>query len=1291
MNENNAYIFDIEEPTSWVFEGEQVWVAGWFISKTGAVFTDIRAVIEGIPYLGILGMPRPEIEQRYRGHAGLPHAGFLLHLKPPRRARELRIELRDAGHNWVEIWRTPIKVRHGDRTIGRLDPRVVPKQLRRLLQARHVDPASVEPLAERLALEAAAVPLNPLPKPPFHGALERPELVGATQYGKVRCEGWLIHETKKISRLIASTDPLAENELDYGNRERPAAAALFPGHPHAARSQFFGLLDIDETAPGPALVKLFAEFEDGSREFVLARRFHARPCTEWEQPLPVFHRADFLAVTRAFLSACRRHEIRLRRPGELWRALRTAYQDFRREAPRWQPPPAGASDSYADWIATNRPTGRLRRVWADDATTLLARGPVITLVIDTNAAPPGHAADLLHSLTAQAYPKWEAWFVGPAAPASADARCHHEKCPESRDRIRALNAAAHQATGTWLAFLPAGSRLAPDALLAVAEQATAQPAMEFIYTDEDQMDDVGGRSTPNFKPDWSPTLTLAGTFPGQLSVLRRERFLQAGSLREGFGEATWPDLLLRATDELPAERIAHLPLVLHHARAGRPVERDLADPVYEHTRQAVLAAVQRRHWHAEPFLPELGHQLRQCFMQLRWAPHPPDRRAVTIVIPTRDRLHLLQECVELLDETVDWRFAKLVIVDDHSRDADAVRYLDAIQRRQDLRCVVVRPADRAAPFNYSHLVNLALPHADTPLLLHLNNDVNALERGWLEEMAGWFAQPDIGVVGAKLIYPDRTLNHTGIVTGPHGGLADTPYARVSEREAPPIWHALAREVSAVTGACLMTRTDLYRRLGGFDEAELGVAYNDVDYCLRVRAAGQRVLYTPQAKLMHWGSATRGVTFDAAEHIAFVRRHGALRDSCLNPNLALEAGRLAVRGDRFVHGRRAGRLRLLLLTHNLNYEGAPWFLLEYARWMAREAGFGLEVLAAQDGPLRPEFEALGAHITLIDVRPLFGAHDEEMFHARLADIKHSLDWEQIDLVVCNTLINFWGVPLAARADKPSLLYIHESTSIRRFFWDSLDHRLHHLVGEALEGATRALFLCPATQAYYEAHGRNGNFRIVPSWVRLEDIAAFRAAHPRGETRRLLGYAEDEVVIANIGTVCERKGQHIFLRAIDHFVHHHPQVKARFVLVGARPGIYLDLLERDLARLNLPHVTLVPETREVYAHFVAADLFVCTSYEESLPRVVMEAMAFQTPIVSTDVHGIPTLVGQRQDAYLVPPGDPIALSRMMWICLAKERSGKSLTPAAYSRVLREHDYARVLPCHVELAREACLARD
>ena len=180
------------------------------------------------------------------------------------------------------------------------------------------------------------------------------------------------------------------------------------------------------------------------------------------------------------------------------------------------------------------------------------------------------------------------------------------------------------------------------------------------------------------------------------------------------------------------------------------------------------------------------------------------------------------------------------------------------------------------------------------------------------------------------------------------------------------------------------------------------------------------------------------------------------------------------------------------------------------------------------------------------------------------------------------------------------------------------------------------------------------------------------------------------MANIGTICERKGQHIFLRAIAHFNrHHHGEAPVQFLMVGARPGIYLDLLQRDLANLGLTNVTFVPETREAFDYFAASDLFVCTSYEESFPRVVMEAMAFRTPIVSTDVHGIAELIGQRQDGYLVRPGDAEGLSRMMHTCLAKERSGKSLTPTAHSKVLRGHDSRRVLPMHADLAREAWLA--
>lgn len=1291
MNENDSYIFDVELPASWEFSGEPTWISGWFLSKTGAVFTDVRAMIGGVPHLGILGLPRPEIEQRHRGRTGLPHAGFSLQVRPPRGCRELRLELLDAGGRWVEFWRTRIKVTHGPRPGGRLNIGVVPDQLRKLLQARRADPAGdLAPLARRLAIESAVVPLETLPNPPFFGALEKPLLTGGTQFGKLNVEGWIIHREQRIRRLIASTHPLVENEMDYGHRERAEAGQLFPDHPYAARSQYFGMVDIDEQAGDPACLKIFAELEDGTRHLVFVRRFYQRGCSQMERPLPEFSRAVFVEATLALAAGCRAEGIRLGGLGDYGQACRQAYGWFQRFAPRSLAHlKRGPEDAYATWRQANALTPRLRQMLVAAASAAGPTAPRFTLLVDTRGCNPGQLRELADSLRAQIYPHWQACFVGDVAAPGGDARLISAPAPGPKEFVRALNAAAHAARGSHLAMLPGHSRLSPDALAEIAGAIGNDPALELVYTDEDRMEDNGTRRDPTFKPAWSPALADSGLFPGQLSVVRHDRFIELGSFREDHPLLPWIDLLHRLGDRLEPRRVAHLPLVCHHARASVSRETAPADPSVEESRRSLADAALRRGRHTAPFLPEAGHHRRIRYHQFRAEPGILARLPVTIVIPTRDRLHLLQECIELLEETVDWRHVKLVIVDDHSRDTDAVNYLAAIQRRPDLRCVVVRPADAAAPFNYSHLVNLARPHLDTPLVLHLNNDVNALEPGWLEEMATWFLQPDVGVVGARLLYPDKTLNHTGIVIGPHGGLADTPFARVAPGDVPVEWQGAAREVSAVTGACLLTRTSLYAGLGGFDEREFGVAYNDVDYCLRVRAAGHRVIYTPQARLMHWGSATRGVSFDDAEHIAFVRRYPAFRDPYLSPHLALAGGRLQCAPGTPVRAARAGRLRLLLLTHNLNLEGAPLFLLDYATWMAREAGFGLEVLAGQDGPLRGAFEALGAHITLVDAGPLYAAPDEEIFQQRVADIAHKLPWDNIDLVVCNTLVSFWGVHLALRAGKPSLFYIHESSTIFRFFEQKLELGLHRLVAEAFHRTTRALFLCQATRAYYEDHNIHGNFRLVPSWIRLDDIEAFRAGQDRAALRRQHGFAPDETVIANIGTVCERKGQHVFLRAVEHFNRQGHRGKFRFVLVGARPGIYLDLLQRDLARPGLDNITLVPETRAVFDYFVAADLFVCTSYEESFPRVVMEAMAFRTPIVTTDVHGIADMIGQRQQGYLVAPGDHLTLSRMMWTCLAKERSGKSLTPTAYSKALRCYDHRKVLPFHVGLAHEAVLA--
>jgi O-antigen biosynthesis protein len=1299
MNENDAYIFDVEMPSRWVFNGSPVWISGWFLSKVGATFTDIRAVIDGVPYYGVLGIPRPEIEQKYRGHTGLPHAGFTLQVRPPIGARELRLELRDAGHRWVEIWRHKLRVHWGPLLKPALPSTLLPYLAFDVLQEMRQNPAAdVDATTAEAIGENWGQMLNMLPNPPFFGALEQPGEHCPTQFGKLILLGWLVHLEQPIVRLYGSTHPQVENVIAYGDRPRDDAGRLFPQLPRAARSAFFGMLDIDERAPNPAYAMITAELADGSRHLVWFRRFKQRPCMREERKLPAYSLQTFGRVAKSIIATSRAKKLPLGSPVTLVRGLMSARVRFRELAPAQEISRNAARDSsYEEWLRVNVPRSRWIARWEARAKELHTDGPTFVLLIDATDTPDAARAllDLGESLRRQIYSKWEARVVGPnsaalknARRALNDPRWSFESCSGRNDRARAFNAAAHQSAGTHISLLRADDRLSPDALLQLASAIAESPNVELVYTDEDLQDDEGRRSEPVFKSDWSPALADSGLFPGRLCVVRRDRFIAAGSFREKFSEVLWYDLLLRLGDRLETGTVQHLPLVCVHGRAGRTVEVDPTHASVEQARQALAEAAARRGWRAQPFLPEAAHRRRRRFHQLRWDPKTLADLPVTIVIPTRDKLHLLQECIERLEETVDWTHVRLIIVDDHSRDADAVHYLEAIQRRTDMRCLVVRPDNPQAPFNYSRLVNLALPHIETPLVLHLNNDVNALESGWLEEMAGWFTLPDVGVVGAKLVYPDKTLNHTGIILGPHSGLADTPLVKQDENTVPEVeWHSAARDVSAVTGACLLTRTDLYRKLGGFDEGKYAVAYNDVDYCLRARDAGQRVIYTPQAKLMHWGSATRGVAFSDEEHIAFAREYGMRRDPFVSPHLHWHDGQLKIQTARPVALDRKARPTLLLVTHNLNLEGAPLFLFEYAAWMVRHGGCRVEVVSCEEGPLRSSFEELGIRITLVDRHPLYASASPEEFEQRLAKVRSELPMDAIDVVVCNTLVGFWAVHLARQAGKPSLWYIHESSSLHRFFHQMLLPAMQGYVREAMHAATRVCFLCEASRAYHEDENVNGNFRIVRSWIRLADIEAFKRAHRRDDLRRKHGFAPDDVVISNIGTICERKGQHIFLRAIDHFRHHQRTGKdPRFVMVGARPGVYLDILTADIARMGLHDLKLVPETREVFDFMLLSDVFVCSSYEESFPRVVLEAMAFRTPIVTTDVHGIPEMVRQRVEAYLVKPGDVAALSTMMRTCLAKERSGKSLTATAYSKVVRYYDYDRVLPMHLELAQEA-----
>ena len=792
-------------------------------------------------------------------------------------------------------------------------------------------------------------------------------------------------------------------------------------------------------------------------------------------------------------------------------------------------------------------------------------------------------------------------------------------------------------------------------------------------------------------------MALTHNYTHHLSVIRRGLVEQAGRLRPEFDGAQDIDLFLRCWELLPAADVIHVPFMGYHWRAhaeSTATRGDQKGYLFEAARKAIAEAVARRGLRASPVLPEFAKDYALCLHQLQWSPDILRENPVTIVIPTRNRADLLRTCLDALARTTPRESVRVVVVDDASDEPDSLAYLASLPARMDLRCEVVTAEPVPGGFNYSHLVNLGTARADTPLVLHLNNDVEALAPGWLEDMAGWLSVPGTGGVGAKLLYPNGTLNHAGIGLSRQDGLPHGLFEREPAGDLGYLFlpHA-ARNVAAVTGACLLTRTDLYRRLSGFEETKLQVAYNDVDYCLRAGAAGFRTVWTPQAVLRHVGSASRGQAYAEREHVEYIACHGGHHDPYLSEALDFPPRNLPLNPYHQRYAQTPRPIRATIVTHNLNFEGAPIFIFELARYLAGQPGVQVTVVSPQDGPLRQRYAAAGLAVEIWDASALLGAKTPAGFAAALKQFAAEHPCADTEVIVGNTMLTFWAVHLAALLGKPSALYIHESSTVKRFFAPLLPPPMHETVEEAFRLATRVVFTAKATRAIHEEFNLNDNFRTLASWVDFARIEEFAAAHDRAALRRKHGLDPAAVLVVNIGSVCERKGQHIYIRAIDLLGKELPGLfpgkKIQWVMVGARPGLYMETLREDIQLMGLHEVKIFPETPDIYDFYRLADLLVCTSFEESFPRVLLEAMVFGPRIVSTDVNGIPEMVTNNDEAHLVPAGDPFKLAAALKRALVEHFAGDPKMPSmAYARAARNYHQARALPAHLQVVREAWL---
>ncbi len=541
---------------------------------------------------------------------------------------------------------------------------------------------------------------------------------------------------------------------------------------------------------------------------------------------------------------------------------------------------------------------QLEPVEAERVLGSLSKRPLISILMPVFNTDPSWLAAAVDSVRSQRYPDWQLCIADDASDRQDtmdwlaqldDPRIKLVRMEDNVGIALASNAALAAADGDYVALLDHDDVLPVDALLEAARGLDLTDA-DFLYTDEDKIDFDGGHVEPHFKPDFSPDYFHSSNYLCHLSVIRKSIVEAAGGFRRGFDGAQDYDLFLRCSEL--ARTIVHLPKVLYHWRkhAGSTSAASEAKPKsWDAGKRALEQSLERRGVDGSVELGGFPNTYRVRY-PVQGEP------LVSVIVPFRDQPELLKACVTSVLGKGGYRNIELIAVDNGSVEQQTRELLEHLQK-QDERFTVLR---HDVPFNYSAINNWAARQARGEFLLLLNNDIEAISQDWIRTMLEHAQRPEIGVVGARLLYPDDTVQHAGVIIG-LGGVAGHSHLFQSKHHPGYFARAhLTQNVSAVTFACAMMRAQLFAELEGLNESDLEIAFNDVDFCLRAREKGYLVVYTPYAELYHHESKSRGAEntpeklkrFNREIHYMQQRHRKILTagDPYYNPNLSLHAHR-----------------------------------------------------------------------------------------------------------------------------------------------------------------------------------------------------------------------------------------------------------------------------------------------------------------------------------------------------------------------------------------------------------------
>ncbi|QQN26426.1 glycosyltransferase [Pseudomonas syringae group genomosp. 3] len=523
--------------------------------------------------------------------------------------------------------------------------------------------------------------------------------------------------------------------------------------------------------------------------------------------------------------------------------------------------------------------------------------PLISIIMPVYNPPLDLLREAVDSVRAQLYTNWELCLADDAS--TNPAVIEYLKSLKAQDKrikvvfrgsnghiSQASNSALAVAKGVFVALMDNDDLLPAHALYWVARTIRENPDVGLIYSDEDKIDTDGNRSSPYFKSDWNEFLFRSQNMVCHLGAYRRDLVNEVGQFRVGFEGAQDYDLALRCVEKLRSDQIVHIPRVLYHWRihAGSTAMAGDEKPY------AALAGVKALDEHLQrkgdvgttELLPTGQYRVHYNL--------PATLPMVTLVIPTRNAHALVKQCIDSIQNLTTYKNYEIILIDNGSDDPESLEYFAKIDQEENIR--VLRDD---GPFNYSALNNGAVRIANGELIGLINNDIEVITPEWLGEMVSIALQPRVGAVGARLWYPDNRLQHGGVVVG-IGGVAGHAHKYLPKGAHGYFCRAeLIQEFSAVTAACLIIKKSIFDEVGGLNEADLKIAFNDVDFCLRVQEAGYLNVWTPFSELYHHESATRGLEDTPqkqerfGQEIRYIKNRwpNILVDYAYSPNLTLD--------------------------------------------------------------------------------------------------------------------------------------------------------------------------------------------------------------------------------------------------------------------------------------------------------------------------------------------------------------------------------------------------------------------